>query len=391
VTRQRPSAGGEPVDLLLETVRLRAKVDIAALSQRWARLNPAGLAALAEYEGCVLWLHRRLKELDLLDLVPADFAQRLSSRARLLAARNLLVDSQRDDLVRKLNEWRVPHVVLKGAARRLVCDVYPYADARRTTDVDVLLPREVARPTWLRLQTEGFVAAPDNGGRYNSHFHLPPLRNGKPVTVELHTSTSRSLPAPLAWSRLESSGQAVLCEGGPTLVPSATELLWHAITHAPLPHPSAFRIRFLQDAAVVWAAGAEVDWSEIGARLSSGELPHGDLARCWLGTAARLTGLTDTHRTLGPLPALDLPRAWRWRLNVFRAGADRGNRDPRLVWGPHLLTRLRRLLIDEGTRAELGLPSAPPPHATSVHWLARRAAAGAARLCYRAWRSFARP
>jgi len=192
---QPPSAPGEAADLLLETLRLQGDVDMARLGSRWAALCPVGLAALAEYEGCVLWLHRRLRDLGLLELVPAGFARWLSARAHRLAAINLLVDAQRNDLVRILHEWHVPHVLLKGAARRLVSDVYPYADARRTTDVDVLLPEEVARPTWLRLQTAGFVAAPDPQGTYRSHFHLPPLRNGRAATVELHTSTSTFLPA----------------------------------------------------------------------------------------------------------------------------------------------------------------------------------------------------
>src|SRR3989440_12586222 len=137
--RRRRSTASETADLLLTTLRLHADVDVGALRKRWAASSPAGLATLTEYEGCVLWLHQRLRELCIFDAVPAAFAEWLSQRAHFLVARNLLVDAQRDDLVQILNELRVPHVLLKGSARRLIADRYPYADARSTSDVSLLL------------------------------------------------------------------------------------------------------------------------------------------------------------------------------------------------------------------------------------------------------------
>ncbi len=378
-----PSTAGEAADLLLETLRLHAGVDSAALKERWAAVNAAGLAALAEYEGCVIWLHRRLKELRLLEVVPADFAQWLATRAHYLAAWNLLVDAQRDDLVRILNELQVPHVLLKGAARRLLADRYPYADARTTSDVDVLVPAHLALPTWERLRGAGFAPAPGRGIRYDSHFHLPPLQNGRAVKLELHTSVSRSVAAPLAWHRIEGSAQVVQCKGGPTRVPAATELLWNAITHAPLPRPHAFRIRFFQDATVVCAPDATLDWQEMAARLGSGEIADRALARRWLGSALLLSGIPDTQSPLGPLPPLDLSHALRWRLTVFRQLGAGSHRAAGSVWGPHPVSRIRRLLIDEATRAELSLPLTPPRAATPLDRVGRRVIGGAARLCYR--------
>src|SRR5437764_5709390 len=253
----------EVADLLLTTLRVRDHVDLTSLRQRWAALDPAGLAALTEYEGSVLWLHRRLREFGLLDVVPSTLAQWLSTRAHRLTARNLLVDAQRDDLVAILNDLRVPHVLLKGVARRLVADRYPYADARATSDVDVLVPAELAQSSWEQLLKAGFTATSGQTARYDGHFHLPPLINGRAVHIELHTSTSSCLPAAIAWRRFDRSAQLAACQGGPTRVPGATELFWHAITHAPLPDPLAFRLRFLHDAEVGWAAEAEIDWSEI--------------------------------------------------------------------------------------------------------------------------------
>ena len=148
------------VDLLLETLRLPEDVDTTTLRRRWSAANLSGITGLVEYEGCVLWLYQRLKELRVLDAVPAQFAQWLSRRAHRLAAHNLVVDAQRDELVQLLNELRVPHVLLKGAARRLLAAGSRHLAARTTTDVDVLVPEDAARPTWARLKTAGFLPGP---------------------------------------------------------------------------------------------------------------------------------------------------------------------------------------------------------------------------------------
>jgi len=384
----RSATTGEVADLLLTTLRLRGDCDVAGLRRRWADLDPAGLAALAEYEGSVLWLHRRLRELGLVDVVPATLSQWLSTRARRLAARNLLVDAQRDDLVAILNDLGVPHVLLKGVARRLVADRYPYADARATSDVDVLVPEQLALSSWEQLLKAGFTATSGRTASYDGHFHLPPLINGRAVNIEIHTSTSNCLPAAIAWRRFERSAQLAACQGGPTRVPAATELLWHAITHAPLPDPLAFRLRFLQDAEVGWAAGAEIDWSEIASRFGSAELPDRALARRWLGTATQLSGVPDTETYLGSLPALDLSQALSWRLTVFRLLGARDVRATRSIWGRHPVSRARRLLIDEATRAAAELPPLPPLNTTSLHRAGRRVVAGVGRLCYHGWRMF---
>jgi len=384
----RSATTAEVADLLLATLRLRGDANVPGLRQRWGNLDPAGLAALAEYEGSVLWLHQRLRELGLFDVLPATFSHWLATRARRLTARNLLVDAQRDDLVAILNDLRVPHVLLKGVARRLVADRYPYADARATSDVDVLVPEELALTSWEQLLKAGFTATAGQSAGYDGHFHLPPLINGRAVNVEIHTSTSSCLPAAVAWRRFDRSAQLAACQGGPTRVPAATELLWHAITHAPLPHPLAFRLRFLQDAEVGWAAGAEIDWREIASRFGSAELPDHALARRWLGTATQLSGVPDTENYLGSLPALDLLQALSWRLTVFRSLGARGVGATRSIWGRHPVSRVRRLLIDEATRVEAKLPPLPLQNTIALHRAGRRVVAGVGRLCYHGWRMF---
>ena len=375
------------VELLLETLRLPEDADTTELRRRWSAATLSGVTGLVEYEGCVLLLYQRLKELRVLDAVPAPFAQWLSRRAHRLAAHNLVVDAQRDELVQLLNELRVPHVLLKGAARRLLAAGSARLAARTTTDVDVLVPEDAARPTWVRLQTAGFLSAPAPESTYDRHFHLPPLRRTRAVAVELHTSTSYSLPAEVAWQRIGGSARSVLCNGGPTQVPAATELLWHAITHVPLPSPDAFRFRYFQDIALVDDVAADVDWNEIAARFASPELPHKRHARRWLGTALRLTGLRDMADRLGALPPIDLSRALKWRLAIFRRLEPPTHDVGRHVWGPQPVSRLRRLLIEEATCSELRLPHTTPAGTTGTQRAARRVAAAAARLCYHSWRA----
>src|SRR2546425_10826424 len=194
--RRQASPIDPAVEAVLQTLRLGAEVDAAGLARRWAAVDPAGLAALVEYEGCVLWLYQRLQELHILSAAPTEFVEWLSARAHRLLAYTLGVDAQRDQLVRLLNEFRVPHVLLKGAARRLMADVHAYGSARTTTDVDVLVPHEFAGPTWARLQSAGFVSTPGPGFTCEGHFHLPPLRHGGGGAGGLPTAPSPLLAAP---------------------------------------------------------------------------------------------------------------------------------------------------------------------------------------------------
>src|SRR3989442_9335645 len=145
-------------------------------------------------------------------------------------AYNLVVDAQRAQLVRLLNEFRVPHVLLKGAARRLMADVHAYGSARTTTDVDVLVPHEFAGPTWARLQSAGFVSTPGPGFTCEGHFHLPPLRHGGGGPAGLHTAAAPFLPAPPAWGGLGGSAPGRPWPGVAPPGPPAPALLWDAVT-----------------------------------------------------------------------------------------------------------------------------------------------------------------
>ena len=347
-----------------------------------------GLAQLVEYEDCQLWLYRRLGELDVLGSLEPRFEQWLAQRARRVVAQNMLVDAQVDAIVRALNELAIPHIFIKGAARRLVGTRYPYADARATHDVDVLLPGQFAQSVWDHLRSVGFALATDHPEDFKEHIHLPPLVSHSKVAVELHTSTSEKLTPDEAWHRISGSAQRVRRGGEVTRIPTATELFWHAITHAPLRWPYAFRIRCLQDAAVIWAADDQVDWSEVASRLESAEIRDVALARRWLSAAAWLSGCSDIDARLGAAESVDLPKLLRWRSRVLDRGISHRQHNGTTHHVDGLVARGQRLLIDEGTRIEVALsPTPPPPNTGALARAGRRLASAVAGLTYRSWRA----
>ncbi|TMC55058.1 MAG: nucleotidyltransferase family protein [Chloroflexi bacterium] len=385
----RPSPKDCASDLLLETLRLCPTRSAAELRQAWRETRTDGLPQLVAFEGCSLWLYRRLQELGVVADVDAAFAAWLAQSARRITAHNLAVGTQRDVVVSILNDLGCPHVLLKGAAGELVSDVYPYADARAIGDVDVLLPSDLASATWQRLRSAGFDPAPDAEQKYASHYHLAPLSNGRRVSVELHTSTSKALAPAEAWRRITADAHVVERATGITRVPAPTERLWHALGHALVGSSSyGFRLRFLLDAAVVSTSGRHVDWRAVASRLDAGELPDATAARRWLGAAAWLAGTPCPAEVTRGIAAFDLTRALRWRLQVFRRSerlhlvAEQG------LWATDAGARARRLLINEGTRSALGWPLTPARRASGALVRSGRwAAAAVARLCFWGWRA----
>jgi hypothetical protein len=155
-------------------------------------------------------------------------------------------------------------------------------------------------------------------------------------------------------------------------VPCATELLWHALTHALHHGPSGFRLRYFLDAAVILASGREIRWSTIVERLSGPEVPDRALALRWLHGAAELAG-SPLPPMGGTVPESPVRHALAWRLAVFGR--------------PVRYEPWRQKLLDEGTRAQLGMELAPLVATRSIAVQARRRLATlAARGAYHVWR-----
>lgn len=353
--------------LLIDTLRLAPPADPGALTAAWARADAGALVRLAEYEGVELWLHRRLKALDVaLDGVPG---QRLAALAKRAVAQSLRVDTETAAALDTLGRAGIPAVPIKGAAMRRLAARVAYADARAPNDVDLLVPAEAAQRAWDALVAHGY-SAPRETGPPDGH-HLPALVGPVGVGVELHLTTVAAVPPAEAWRRATGDGAGADVGAHSRPAPSDTELLWHAVAHALVHAQEAARfgarLRYWLDAAALLASGAAIDWERIRDRLDSPETPRPALARAWLAAAAGLSGRALPAGALGTgtAPAFDVERLVSWRLRVFAGGAPDGRWPTRL--------------IEEGARGEALLPPEPGRAGASAgarlrHALAARAA-----------------
>lgn len=350
--------------LLLETLPLDGHAEPEELRAAWMNADTRRLGLLVQFEGCALWLRRRLGQINALDSGDRRFRVWLEHRSREIAARNVLVDAQTNRVARALTDGGVPFVLIDGAARRALADTVPYADARATSDVDVLIPAERARHAWDRLRHAGYEPAvlptERSGVPSSGHFHLQTMWDRWRVAVELHTSTSPAVSAAEAWRRASSGARRV--ERAGALVPvlsDPTELVWQALTEAFNHDWEAFRLRFLLDATVIWAAGMSVNWVEIGRRLDSPEVRNRYYAVQWLGAAAALAGVSLPEELADRVSPFDLQLVLTSRLALLRRMTLHGRLGARLLdtlayvaieadrWTP----RPQRLIVVEPARA----------------------------------------
>ena len=305
-------------DVLLATLRLGGAPSPDQLRDAWPRADLRALRRLVEFEGCALWTYRRLRQLDVLAALDADFAAWLSDEGRDAAARNLLIDAEADAVARTLDRLGIPGVFMKGTARRLVADRYPLADARRTSDVDVLVPQRRAWDLWYELRRQGYERTNLTKPPRPEHHHLPALMNDRRVGVEIHTTHARGIDPGVSWRRHFTNGAIVMRSGVAFRVPSATELLWTATAHALLIPDLAFLLVRLLDTALVWASGAAIDWDEVARRLDAKEIVDGGAAAAWLGAAQVLAGQELPAALVGRVTPYDLSRELRLRFAVLR-------------------------------------------------------------------------
>jgi hypothetical protein len=359
-------------DLLLETLALHPRVPVEQLAVAWRTVSPRGVAALVAFEEASLWLLRRIRELGIEASAPVPLVDALGRTAKGEQARSMLVDADTEELLRYLSDRGIPSVLIKGTARRASAGRYPYADARSTRDVDVLLSKSDARAVWDDLRKLGWPLAMDPAATRAGHYHPPPLLGPHRTGIELHWSIGHNYSAVESWQRANGEAEEVEWHQLRVRVPSATELLWHGLTHAVRAGFDGFRLRFFLDGASIIASRAEIDWDRIGARLALGEAGDVTVARAWLGTAAILAGGDLPAAVSGSAPDFDPARTLTWRHAVLTR------------WGT---TGFAGRLLEEGTRADLGLGVAPVVEGTGPYKQTRRWIAGrTARLAYRAWR-----
>ena len=167
----------------------------------------------------------------------------------------------------------------------------------------------------------------------------------------------------MAWAR---------AGAGALPVPPDSELLWHALSHSLatidfVAYPG-LRLRHWLDAAALIGASSHLDWELIRRRVAADECEHPALARAWLRVAFELSGDAPPPFLAATTPPLDLVRLLAWRMEI-------GSAEP---------NRWQRKLLEEGTRAEAGLPLEQAAGERGALIRARHGfAAAAARLSWR--------
>ena len=362
--------------LVLETLRLAAPDgDAAHLRSRWQDPRVAraagAIAAWAAWEGGELWLGARLTEMGV-DPPPA-LAESLRQAGLRAAAGHQAIDAEGARVAALLGGAGIPVFLIKGLARRAVLPPR-LSFTRATSDVDLLVPGPEAPRAWQALRAAGYqpfaqpaAAAPRGEMWGDSRHHLRPLARPGGPAVEVHVSTSWELTPEAAWARLVAAPRAATWGGVEVQVPSATEMAWHAYTHAKLGTSEAWRLWFWLDGATTLAQPG-IDWDVFTARLHLPEAPPIQYGLRWLGAAAQLAGVTLPPSLAAARP-YPLTRMLEWRLGAFRKFGR----------------AMRAKLVDEATRMEAGLGYAPLAGSAWPLRLRRRAASMAARLAYAVW------
>jgi hypothetical protein len=365
--------------VLIDTLRLGTEPD-GDLAARWRRVDFRSLPELIAYEGAAIWLVRRLRSGGILDALPPEVGARLRQQSIEDTALRMEVEVQAADALTLLNRAGVPVILIKGIARCALAARYPFLDARRTTDVDLLVPIEQIQDANLALRTDGYVPVPPKPGPARRHHHLPPLHKGR-ITVELHDSVSTRVPPHVAWKRGSDGSELVQWAGLTVQLPSATELAWNAVAHAMEDDVGGFRLyRYLELAALV-SSGAPIDWPTLAARSATGEVFDAEagvrdqrrVVFNWLAAALEL--VSPRRRVIGlDLPTFDLAELLEWRLAVLRARSRLGR-------------AFSDRLLAEGARSMVGMPLEPSPP-TASHWgrIRRAVAANVSRAALHGWR-----
>lgn len=304
--------------LLLDTLRFHGAPPPERLAEGWVEADVRGLPDLIAFEGCAIWLYRRLRQLGIMGAVDRDLAEWLTSQTSEETARNLLIDAEVQAVTAVLQRLELPAVFMKGVARRLAADRYPLADARSTSDVDLIVPADRAWELWQELRRLGYERTKLTKPPRPEHHHLPALWSERRVGVEIHTTHAQGMAPEESWRRHHGHA-SVLERGGRTVrVPSATELFWSGTAHALRIPDIAFLLIRLLDAATIWASDEPVDWGEIARRLDAKEIVDAVAASAWLGAAAGLAGVSIPPELEGRVIAYDLGRELDLRLAVLR-------------------------------------------------------------------------
>ena len=143
------------------------------------------LINLAEKHGLSNLLFMHLRRLKIKMPTPAR-QQLLSLQVRHRRANQARIKAIRE-IVGTLNHHRIDNALLKGAA--LIHVLYPSAELRPMSDIDILVNKDQAENAQQRLRDLGYVADSRNTGFLAEHHHLPTASrtlDSIPIHVEIH-------------------------------------------------------------------------------------------------------------------------------------------------------------------------------------------------------------
>lgn len=303
------------------------------------------LLALLKMEGAELWFDRRARDLGL--PLPTAVTDKLRERVKRATVRNMRIDEQTARIAALLSAHALPWALIKGQARRAAAVLYPYANARTISDVDLLVPEQSARESWDLLCANGFSRMYEDSPWIVADHHLPVLCDSQGVAVELHTTTMLTVSPDEAWRRATVNGTTVSWQGTSVVVPNATELAWQALAGGVADATRGFDLRAFLSLASILASEHAVDWDVIAARVAAGEVVDFELDRVvsddrmrrYLGIAARLADIELTIPFRPKKPAR-LPALLAWRSRVQSANPPRA---------------VAERLLEEGLRVEAGM------------------------------------
>lgn len=212
----------------------------------------------------LLWHHLEAREARL--AVPDEVAAALKQAAREATARALNLAIERDRALQLLAHEDVPVVLLKGAA--LVDHVYEHPGLRPMVDLDLLVPRADVQRAHDALQALGYtvrgarLSRDDDWQLAERHHHLPLVKTGGSVMVELHHQLLVDRPA------LDVEG--VWRRAGPSphvpsaLVPAPEDLFLHVAAHYALDRMNRSQSSLGQVADIARIARHwDLDWSAL--------------------------------------------------------------------------------------------------------------------------------
>ncbi len=229
--------------LFLSPWKGRATIDQLRRSLQGKRVDWGALLYLANFHLCSPLLYVRLRQDDLLAVLPQGLEEYLYSLYCLNVERNNGITAMLEELLPAFKKEGIDSLLMKGAAA-FCDDLYGDSGARMMLDVDILQPPEHKCKIIKILIGLGYreiiapAMAPDGLPTDARHHHLPMYcKPDAAAGVEIHFKliygqANRGLSTATAWKQRQSA----LLNQHPTTILNPTERLQQNALHALLPH-----------------------------------------------------------------------------------------------------------------------------------------------------------